>query len=178
MISATGCGWELWRNIVANPAVGLHELVGATRGGHQTEPGSVASLQLHPGPESAKAARAFTAVAVCAWGFDDLLADAQVVVCELVTNALRHGSAAARLPGPRDPCLPSPPIGLRLVRHYGGLRCEVTDPSDSLPTCLAPDIEAEIGRGLCLVAALSYQWGATPLPAGGKCVWADLRVPS
>ena len=40
-----------------------------------------------------------------------------------------------------------------------------------------PDDNAEIGRGLCIIAGLSHQWGATPLPTGGKCVWADLLLP-
>jgi anti-sigma regulatory factor (Ser/Thr protein kinase) len=136
----------------------------------------MASLQLCSAPGSAKAARDFTAAVLCAWGLAGVSADARLVVSELVTNALRYVSAA-RPPAPRAPRLPSRPIGLRLARHPASLRCEVTDPSDIMPSCLAPDENAEIGRGLRLIAAISYQWGATLLPAGGKCVWADLRVP-
>jgi anti-sigma regulatory factor (Ser/Thr protein kinase) len=161
---------------VANPAVGLSLAASAAPAGHRPGPGSMASLQLCPEPGSAKAARDFTATVLCTWGLASVLADARVVVSELVTNALRHGSAAGP-PAPRTRRLPSRAIGLRLVRHPAGLRCEVTDPSDSMPTYLAPDDNAEIGRGLCLIAALSHQWGATPFPGGGKCVWADLRVP-
>lgn len=162
---------------MANPAARLSPPAKTALERHQPGPGSMACLQLCAEPGSAKAARDFTAAVVCTWGLAGVLADARVVVSELVTNALRHGSAAARPSEPHAPCLPSAPIGLRLVRHAAGLRCEVTDPSDSMPTCLAPGDDAEIGRGLCLIAALSCQWGATPLPAGGKCVWADLRMP-
>ena len=164
-------------NIVANPAVRLSPAASAAPAGYQPARASVASVQLCPAPGSAKAARDFTAAVLCTWGLADALPDARLVVSELVTNALRHGLAAARLPAPCAPRPPGPPIGLRLLRHPAGLRCEVTDPSDIMPTCLAPDDNAEIGRGLCLIAALSHQWGAAPLPAGGKCVWADLRLP-
>ncbi len=137
---------------------------------------SIASLQLGPAPGSARTAREFTAAVLYTWRLGGVLPDARLVVSELVTNAVRHGLAPARLGAP-DACRDRlPPIGLRLLRHPTGLLCEVTDPSDIMPTRLAPDDDAEIGRGLCLIAALSHQWGAIPLPAGGKCVWADLRV--
>ena len=161
---------------MANQAVRPSPAGSAAPTGHQPARARMATLQLCATPGSAKAARDFTAAVLCTWGLAGVLPDARLVVSELVTNALRHGMAAARLPAPCTP-RPGPPIGLRLLRHPTGLRCEVTDPSDILPTCLAPGGDAEIGRGLCLVAALSQQWGATPLPTGGKCVWADLRVP-
>jgi hypothetical protein len=163
---------------VADPAGALSPATGAAPAEQRPAGYSTACLQLCPAPGSAKAARDFTVAVLCTWGLADVSADARVVVSELVTNALRHGTATASLPAPRAPRPPGPPIGLRLVHHPAGLRCEVTDPNDIMPSCLAPDDNAEIGRGLCLVAALSYQWGATPLPAGGKCVWADLRVPA
>jgi len=164
-------------NIVAHPAAGLWPAPGAAPAGSQPAT-AVASLPLCPAPGSAKAARDFTAAVLRTWGLAELLPDTGLVVSELVTNALRHGLAAAGLPAPCFARRPSPLIWLRLLRHPAGLRCEVTDPSNIMPACLAPDDHAEIGRGLCLIAVLSHQWGATPLPAGGKCVWADLRLPS
>lgn len=145
--------------------------------GYQPARASMASLPLCPVPDSAKAARDFTAAVLCTWGLGDALPDARLVVSELVTNALRHGLAAAKLPAPCASRSPRSPIQLRLLRHPVGLRCEVTDPSDIMPTRLAADDNAEVGRGLRLIAALSHQWGATPLPTGGKCVWADLCLP-
>jgi hypothetical protein len=163
--------------VVANPAVELSPAASAVPAGHRPAQADVASLPLGPAPGSARAARDFTAAVLGTWGLADALPDARLVVSELVTNALRYGLSAAGLPAPRAPRSPNPFLRLRLVRSPAGLRCEVTDPSDIMPTCLAPDEDTEIGRGLCLVAALSHQWGATSLPNGGKCVWADLRVP-
>jgi len=162
--------------MVANPAVKPAPATSAVPAGYQPGRPNVATLQLCPEPGSAKAARDFTAAVLCTWGLAGVVPDARLVVSELVTNALRYGLATAGLPASGIP-RPSPPIGLRLLRHPARLRCEVTDPSDIMPTCLAPDGNAEIGRGLCLIAALSHQWGATSLPAGGKCVWADLGLP-
>jgi anti-sigma regulatory factor (Ser/Thr protein kinase) len=162
--------------IVANLASGLWPAQSAAPARYQPR-GSIASLPLCPAPASARSARDFTAVVLCTWGLADILPDARLVVSELVTNALRHGMAA-ELPGPSSTAQPPLPIRLRLLRHPATLRCEVIDPSDIMPTCLATDNNAEIGRGLLLVAALSHHWGATPLPAGGKCVWADLRLPA
>jgi hypothetical protein len=149
------------RNVVANPAVELSAAASALPGGIQAAQADMASLPLGPAPGSARAARDFTSAVLGTWGLAGALPDARLVVSELVTNALRYGLGAATLPAP---CVP------------GGLRCEVTDPSDIMPSRLAPDENTEIGRGLCLVAALSARWGATPLPRGGKCVWAELRV--
>jgi len=163
--------------VVANPAVGLSPAASAVPAGYQPARADMASLPLGPAPGSARAARDFTAAVLGIWGLADALPDARLVVSELVTNALRYGLSDAGLPAPCAPRSPNPFIRLRLVRSSAVLRCEVTDPSDIMPTCLAPDEDTEIGRGLCLVAAISDQWGAIPLPNGGKCVWADLRVP-
>jgi anti-sigma regulatory factor (Ser/Thr protein kinase) len=160
--------------VVANPAVELSPAASAVPVGYQPARADMASLPLGPAPSSARTARDFTAAVLGTWGLADALPDAHLVVSELVTNALRYG--LSELPAPGLPRSAIPFIRLRLVRSPAGLRCEVTDPSDVMPTCLAPDENTEIGRGLCLVAALCHQWGATSLPNGGKCVWADLRV--
>ncbi len=160
---------------MANPTARLWAGSSVVPARHQPSGASVASLPLCPAPGSARAARDFTAAVLRTWGLGGVLPDARLVVSELVTNALRHGLADIVLPAPAT--RRAPPIRLRLLRHAAELRCEVTDPSDIMPACLVPDDDAEIGRGLCLIAALSHQWGAIPLPAGGKCVWADLRLP-
>jgi anti-sigma regulatory factor (Ser/Thr protein kinase) len=159
---------------VADPAVRLSLADGTA---HRHGPAAAASLKLDPAPGSARAARDFTAAVLRSWDLVAALPDARLVVSELVTNALRHGLAAAGNLARCAPPLAEPPIGLRLLRRPGWLRCEVTDPSDIMPIRLAPADDADFGRGLCLIAALSHQWGATLLSAGGKCVWADLCLP-
>jgi hypothetical protein len=159
---------------VAEPAVRLSLADGTALAGPRPGPAAAASLKLRAAPGSARAARDFTAAVLRAWDLAGALPDARLVVCELVTNALRHGLAAAGAPAPGALPPAEPLIGLRLLCRPGWLRCEVTDPSDIMPTRLVPDDDADFGRGLCIIAALSHKWGATLLPAGGKCVWAEL----
>lgn len=137
---------------------------------------SLAALPLRPLPGSAKIARDFAISVLRTWGLPELLPDVSLVVSELVTNAVRHGlRGMASEPGPA-PALEVPaPIRLSMLRQGSRLRCEVIDPSDLLPVQLEADEDAEIGRGLHLVAALSWEWGATLLAGGGKCVWAIMH---
>ncbi len=140
---------------------------------------SLAALPLSARPGSAKVARDFATSVLYAWGLGDLLPDVNVVISELVTNAVRHGLRgilADPAPPPRTDAMA--PIRLCMLRQGPRLRCEVVDPSEVMPVRLDPDDDAEVGRGLCLVAALSREWGATLLAGGGKCVWAILHPPA
>jgi hypothetical protein len=94
-------------------------------------------------------------------------------VGEFVANALRHAASAAEEDAPA-PARAEPRIGLRLFRRSGEVMCAVLDPSDSAPVLKAPACEAECGRGLQLVDALSDVWGWSPVAGRGKAVWAIL----
>jgi anti-sigma regulatory factor (Ser/Thr protein kinase) len=84
--------------------------------------------------------------------------DAQLVVSELVTNAVLHGA---------------PPIVLRVVPD-GVLRIEVCDTSPGVPAIPdEPRLDAPGGRGLQITESLSRDWGVEWRPEG-KCVWAAL----
>ncbi|MFD6181500.1 ATP-binding protein [Streptomyces goshikiensis] len=91
---------------------------------------------------------------------------AELLLSELVTNAVRH----ARAPQGRG-------IGVRLARYDGMLRVEVADAGP--PVKLTPQVVAdgdEQGRGLAIVAALAERWGQCPRRNGiGKAVWAEVR---
>jgi hypothetical protein len=134
---------------------------------------SVMALPLTPAQHPGKNARRFTRTTLGRWGLDSLADDAEVIVGEFVANALRHaasradgdGQAAART-GSR--------IGLRLFRRSGEVMCAVLDPSDAAPVLKSPACEAECGRGLQLVDALSDVWGWSPVAGRGKAVWAIL----
>ncbi|WP_433497261.1 ATP-binding protein [Sphaerimonospora sp. CA-214678] len=129
---------------------------------------------LPAGSVSPAVAREFTAETLCAWGFPRLVPDAQVVVSELVTNALRHAPRCQDSQR-RDPG--GPPILLWLVNHVDvtgrfHIGCGVGDASERVPALSREcDLSTETGRGLHLVDALSIAWGWI-LTGDGKIVWA------
>jgi anti-sigma regulatory factor (Ser/Thr protein kinase) len=101
------------------------------------------------------------------WGLKPLAETAELIVSELVTNAVR---ASTGLPE-RRPGLPT--VRLWLSADHECVLIEVWDADERMPVCEQPDPDAEHGRGLFLVEALSEDWG-TYRPAGypGKIVWA------
>ncbi|WP_067178230.1 ATP-binding protein [Microtetraspora niveoalba] len=129
----------------------------------------LATCALHGDTASASAARDFTAHTLGGWGLAGLIDDAQLVVSELVTNALRHALAAG----------PEAPIQLRLLSQGLHVLCAVRDPSEAAPLPGPPgDDFAETGRGLHLVEAVSLTWGWILIRGSGKIVWALLDHPA
>ena len=117
-----------------------------------------AALALEKGPAAAGAARAFVAELCRRWGCLDVVDSAELVVSELVTNAVVHARSHPQL----------------LVSHRGRtLHLEVSDDSHSSPEPRDPTIDDEHGRGLLLVAAFSAAWGVEPT-SSGKRIWAEL----
>lgn len=112
-------------------------------------------------------ARTFTHRTLCHWSLDHLSDDAVAVVTELAANAVTH--AVPRAPdGEAD-------VWLALCLEAGRLMCAVTDPSDRPPVCRrATDSLEENGRGLCIVEAVSEEWGWVRHSPAGKTVWALL----
>lgn len=88
---------------------------------------------------------------------------AQLIVSELVTNALLHGQ---------------PPIAVRMVRDESdGLPViEVEDGGDGSPIVQPESDTATGGRGLVLVSVLAKEWGTRPLHSGGKVTWAKCAL--
>lgn len=91
-----------------------------------------------------------------AWGLDDAVFITELVVSELVTNAVRYGEA---------------PIRLRLIRDRN-LIIEVADGSSTAPHLRRARVSDEGGRGLLLVAQLTQGWG-TRQTYTGKTIWAE-----
>jgi hypothetical protein len=135
---------------------------------------AVTSRPLSPVPEEARNARHFVRELLTCWGLGHLSDDAELIIAELVGNAVRHGmpQSAARL-------LPSAPdaTGLRLclLRRIGEVMLAVIDPSDEAPEPKTLSYNGESGRGLQIVGALSYVWGWSPIEGRGKAVWAVLK---
>ncbi len=96
------------------------------------------------------------------WGLADLQPTAELLVSELVTNAVRYAQGK---------------IGLRLVKEDTALFCEVLDDSAALPRLRHPDESDERGRGLQVVSQLAQHWGARRA-AAGKVVWCELALPA
>ncbi|WP_406516413.1 ATP-binding protein [Streptomyces sp. NBC_00134] len=93
------------------------------------------------------------------WGLDDATFVAELVVSELVTDAIRYGG---------------PPVSLRLLRDVDRtLICEVSDGGHTSPHLRRAGNEDEGGRGLFLVAQLTDMWG-TRYGRQGKTIWAEI----
>ncbi|WP_275561644.1 SpoIIE family protein phosphatase [Streptomyces sp. 5-6(2022)] len=120
---------------------------------------SVATWELPDDPALVARARREAAERLAAWGFEAAAFTMEVVVGELVTNAIRHAA---------------PPIRLRLI-HDRALICEVSDGSATAPHLRRARAFDEGGRGLLLVAQLTDSWG-TRQSATGKTIWAELAV--
>jgi hypothetical protein len=134
---------------------------------------AVTCRPLRPVPEEARVARQFVRDLLTRWGLGYLSDDAELIIAELVGNAVRHGLCTARqvlIPG-------GEPTALRLclLRRVGEVMLAVTDPSDEAPTPRQPSQDGESGRGLQIVGALSYVWGWSPIEGHGKAVWAVLK---
>ncbi|MGW1626161.1 SpoIIE family protein phosphatase [Streptomyces sp. NPDC002172] len=94
------------------------------------------------------------------WDLSMAAFTAELVVSELVTNAIRYGAH---------------PIGLRLIHDTTTLICEVSDTSHTAPHLRRAKTWDEGGRGLLLVAQLTQRWG-TRHTAEGKTIWAELSL--
>jgi anti-sigma regulatory factor (Ser/Thr protein kinase) len=105
---------------------------------------------------------------------EDTAATAELLVSELVTNAVRFSgdpARALRYSERADAGL----ISLSLRHFRDGLLIEVFDTDTHPPVLAGADNDAENGRGLMLVAALSKEWSYFFLP-GGKVVYCMLEI--
>ncbi|MET8331349.1 ATP-binding SpoIIE family protein phosphatase [Streptomyces sp. NPDC005181] len=97
---------------------------------------------------------------VGAWGLDELTFTTELVVSELVTNAIRYGGGDATL---------------RLILYSDKLICEVSDPSSTAPHLKRARDTDEGGRGLFIAAKLVTRWGVRYTPTG-KTIWTEQRL--
>ncbi|HEX8002675.1 MAG TPA: GAF domain-containing protein [Mycobacteriales bacterium] len=116
------------------------------------------ALTLGSEPDAVPYARRYVTTTLTGTAAEDVLADAELVVSELVTNALLHAG---------------PPVTLRVHVDGDVVRIEVGDGSRRAPLRALARPEAMTGRGLSLVAALAREWGVEPAP-NGKVVWCEL----
>ncbi|MDQ1027971.1 PAS domain S-box-containing protein [Streptomyces umbrinus] len=119
----------------------------------------VAAWDIDPDPAAVGEARKNALGRLAAWGLSDAAFVTELIVSELVTNAIRHAA---------------PPIQLRLI-HDRTLICEVSDASSTAPHMRRARTYDEGGRGLLLVAQLTQRRGTRPTPTG-KTIWAEQSV--
>ncbi|WP_259407534.1 ATP-binding SpoIIE family protein phosphatase [Streptomyces akebiae] len=120
----------------------------------------VATWDLATDPAVVSGARAQASDQLAAWGLEDMAFTTELMVSELVTNAIRYGKA---------------PIQLRMILQ-STLTCEVSDASSTAPHLRRARVSDEGGRGLLLVAQLAQHWG-TRHNREGKVIWAEQLLP-
>jgi anti-sigma regulatory factor (Ser/Thr protein kinase) len=126
----------------------------------------MSALDLAPLDTAVPSARLHARHIAREWGHAALAGDCELVVAELVTNAVQ---AVTGLGGPAG----RPPIRLRLTRRGHGIQVEVWDGSNEMPDPhRARPADEPGGLGLVLVDALSTRWGSYRTIGDGKCVWA------
>ena len=113
------------------------------------------ALEFAPLPTAVPCARLHAVHVLHEWGLRDLVGDAEMIVSELITNAIEASTLLSE----------RPPVSLRLLLTGKSVVIEAWDHS---PLDLEPreaDVDNECGRGLTVVAALSDRWGGGSRPA-------------
>ncbi|WP_406437350.1 SpoIIE family protein phosphatase [Streptomyces sp. NBC_01613] len=150
------CDGLLEALLPSRPADDVALLVARTRA---LDADHVATLDLPSDPAVVCEARAFASERLAAWGLEDMAFTTELVVSELVTNAIRYGRS---------------PIQLRMI-FQSTVTCEVSDASGTAPHLRRARTFDEGGRGLFLVAQLSEHWG-TRHNREGKVIWAEQLI--
>ncbi|MFH9546920.1 SpoIIE family protein phosphatase [Streptomyces sp. NPDC017435] len=150
------CDSVLARMLPRLPADDVALLVARTRA---LDASRVATWEVEADPAAVAEARKKAVGRLEAWGLTDAAFVTELIVSELVTNAIRHGE---------------PPVQLRLI-HDRTLICEVSDAGGTAPHMRRARTYDEGGRGLLLVAQLTRSWGTRP-GAKGKTIWAEQEI--
>ncbi|MFI1226332.1 MULTISPECIES: SpoIIE family protein phosphatase [unclassified Streptomyces] len=124
---------------------------------HVMDPTQTAYWDVTDDPAAVSGIRGEVSRRLAEWGVEHLSYASELIVSELVTNAIRYGI---------------PPIGLRLVHHDSRVICEVSDGSSTSPHLRQAADTDEGGRGLFLIARFAQRWG-TRYRARGKVIWAE-----
>ncbi|MEU3347740.1 SpoIIE family protein phosphatase [Streptomyces sp. NPDC006700] len=138
----------------ARPSDDVALLVARTR---LLDPSDVVAWDVPRDSASVARVRAACARQLDAWGLQEVGFDTELMLSELVTNAIRYGSE---------------PIRVRLLRDRATLICEVYDGSSTSPHPRRAALTDEGGRGLFLVAQLARRWGTRYTPHG-KVIWTE-----
>ncbi|MGW0752972.1 SpoIIE family protein phosphatase [Streptomyces sp. NPDC002587] len=161
-LSATGrspeqaCADVLAAMLFPTPTDDIALLIADTR---LLEAGRIAEWEVPGEPSAVSRVRNAGSAQLSAWGLDDIAFTTELILSELVTNAIRYGSA---------------PVRVRLLCDRS-LICEVSDGSSTSPHLRYAATTDEGGRGLFLVAQYAERWG-TRYTDRGKVIWAELPL--
>jgi anti-sigma regulatory factor (Ser/Thr protein kinase) len=120
-------------------------------------PDRIADWEVPRDPAAVSRTRADATRQLEAWGLEEAAFTTELVVSELVTNAIRYGTG---------------PVRLRLLHDRNSLICEVADGSSTSPHLRRAAATDEGGRGLFLVAQFAGRWG-TRYTSRGKVIWTE-----
>ncbi|MFD7245045.1 SpoIIE family protein phosphatase [Streptomyces massasporeus] len=132
-------------------------LVARTR---ELPPDRVADWDVPPDPAAVSGMRDAVSQRLEAWGLSEFGFAMELILSELITNAIRYGAG---------------PIHVRLIRDRA-LICEVADGSSTSPHLRYAATTDEGGRGLFLVSQMAERWGTRYTPQG-KVIWAEQALP-
>ncbi|MEU5536577.1 SpoIIE family protein phosphatase [Streptomyces sp. NPDC020362] len=124
-------------------------------------PENVADWDVPHDPAAVSGMRGAVSEKLEEWGLAELGFGMELVLSELITNAIRYGSE---------------PIHVRLIRDRT-LICEVSDGSSTSPHLRYAATMDEGGRGLFLVSQMTERWGTRYTPQG-KVIWAEVALPN
>ncbi|WP_031487228.1 SpoIIE family protein phosphatase/ATP-binding protein [Streptomyces bicolor] len=151
------CQAVLEARLPARPSDDIALLVARTRA---LGPAQVAEWDVPSDPAAVARVRSAVTRTLEEWGLEELSFTTELMLSELVTNAIRYGGD---------------PIRVRMLRDRA-LICEVFDSSSTSPHLRYAAMTDEGGRGLFLVAQLAERWGTRYLPSG-KVIWAEQPLP-
>ncbi|MER6123692.1 SpoIIE family protein phosphatase [Streptomyces sp. NPDC001795] len=136
-------------------------LVARTR---RLDPARIARWDVPPDPAAVAPVRTACVRRLTEWGLEETAFTAELILSELITNAVRYGAE---------------PITVRMLRTEpisgfaaGTLIIEVSDGSSTSPRMRRANVTDEGGRGLFLVAQFAVRWGTRYTPTG-KIIWAE-----
>jgi serine phosphatase RsbU (regulator of sigma subunit)/anti-sigma regulatory factor (Ser/Thr protein kinase) len=127
---------------------------------HVLEADRVAEWEVPADPSAVSGARADLSAQLAQWGLEEQAFVSELILSELITNAIRYATG---------------PIKIRLLRDRA-LICEVSDHSSTSPHLRYAAATDEGGRGLFLVAQFAERWG-TRYTKDGKVIWAEQSLP-
>ncbi|GAA4998692.1 hypothetical protein GCM10023335_10550 [Streptomyces siamensis] len=116
--------------------------------------------ELPPDPAAVATIRTAVSKQLRDWGLDDLTFTTELIVSELVTNAIRYVGG---------------PIQVCVIRDRT-LICEVSDTGHTTPNLRHAASDDEGGRGLFIIAQMTHHWGTRYTPTG-KTIWTEQDLP-